>query len=127
MDLTPFFLSVLEQDSAPIVLCDRNHTIVYLNPEAARRYAKRGGYDLVGKNLLACHNEESRAAIVRVLSWFEENPLHNRVFTFHSDKENKDVYMIALRGADGKLIGYYEKHAFRNPETARPYTLDSQS
>ena len=32
MDLNPFFKSVLEQDTAAIVLCDLNHTIVYMNP-----------------------------------------------------------------------------------------------
>lgn len=30
MDLNPFFKSVLEQDTAAIVLCDLNHTIVYM-------------------------------------------------------------------------------------------------
>ena len=49
MDLMPFFQSVLEQDTAPIVLCDLNHTILYMNPVAAQRYAKRGGYALVGE------------------------------------------------------------------------------
>ena len=81
MDLTPYFQSVLELDTAPLVLCDRNHTIVYMNPEAARRYAKRGGYSLVGKNLLDCHNEASRAAITEILHWFEADPRNNRVFT----------------------------------------------
>ena len=36
-------------------------------------------------------------------------------------KENKDVYMVALRDEDGKLIGYYEKHEYRNRETAKRY------
>ena len=30
MDLNPYFKSVLEQDTAAIVLCDLNHTIVYM-------------------------------------------------------------------------------------------------
>ncbi len=29
--------------------------------------------------------------------------------------------MIALRDDDGTLIGYYEKHEYRNIETAKPY------
>jgi len=33
------------------------------------------------------------------------------------------VYMIALRDESGKLIGYYEKHEFRNRETAKLYDL----
>lgn len=30
-----YFKSVLEQDEAAIVLCDLEHTIVYMNPAAA--------------------------------------------------------------------------------------------
>ena len=37
------------------------------------------------------------------------------------DKENKDVYMIALRDDDGTLIGYYEKHEYRDMETMSLY------
>jgi hypothetical protein len=29
--------------------------------------------------------------------------------------------MVALRDDDGTLIGYYEKHAYRNKETAGLY------
>ena len=43
-----FYKSVLEQDEAAVVLCDLNHIIVYMNPAAAGRYAKSGGYELVG-------------------------------------------------------------------------------
>lgn len=60
MDLNPYFKSVLEQDTAAIVLCDLNHTI---------------------------------------------------------------VYMVALRDDAGKLIGYYEKHEYRNRETMKLYDI----
>ena len=29
--------------------------------------------------------------------------------------------MVALRDDEETLIGYYEKHEYRNPETATPY------
>ena len=124
MDLTPFFQSVLEQDTAPIVLCDLSHTILYINPTAAQRYAKRGGYALLGQNLLDCHNAQSVAAIERILDWFQADTKNNRVFTFRNEKECKDVYMIALRDSHGTLIGYYEKHAYRAPETRGIYALE---
>ena len=47
---------------------------------------------------------------------------HNIVYTFHNEKQNKDVYMVALRD-EGKLIGYYEKHEYRNVETMKQYDL----
>lgn len=31
--------------------------------------------------------------------------------------------MVALRDADGTLIGYYEKHEFRSPETMERYAF----
>ena len=91
MLLNKLFKSVLEQDRAPIVICDLEHTIVYMNPVAIERYHK----DLTGRNLKTCHNE----------------------------KENKDVYMVALRDDDGALIGYYEKHEYRTKEKGKLYEI----
>ena len=113
--------SVLEQDRASIVLCDLNHTIVYMNPSAKVRYEKRGGTELVGKSLLDCHNEKSCEMIEKIVSWFAESPANNMIYTYHNEKENKDVYMVALRDNTGNLIGYYEKHEYRNIETAPVY------
>ena len=105
-----------------MVLCDLTHTVVYVNPAAARRYAKHGS--LAGRNLLACHSPSSREKIREVLAWMTESPAHNRLFTYHHERDNADVYMVALREADGTLIGYYEQHICRTPETARPYEWD---
>lgn len=116
-----FYKSVLEQDEAAVVLCDLNHIIVYMNPAAACRYAKSGGYELVGKSLMECHNEKSNEMIYKVVDWFKESPEHNKIYTFYNEKENKDVYMIALRDADKKLIGYYERHMYRNRESGKLY------
>ena len=44
-------------------------------------------------------------------------------YTYRNDVENKDVYMVALRDDDGAFIGYYEKHEYRNRETAKLYDL----
>ena len=59
--------------------------------------------------------------IKKVVDWFSENPQNNRIFTYHNPTQNKDVYMIALRNENGELIGYYEKHEYRNAETANLY------
>jgi hypothetical protein len=58
-----------------------------------------------------------------VLEWFGKNLQNNIVYTFRNDDENKDVYMVALRDNDGNLIGYYEKHEYRNRETAKLYDI----
>lgn len=121
MELAPFFKSVLEQDRSPVVLCDIDHTVVYMNPAAGARYEKSGGMGLVGKSLLDCHVPQSKALIQKVVVWFAQSREHNLIYTFRNEKENKDVYMVALRDGAGKLIGYYEKHEYRNPETMGLY------
>lgn len=121
MELTAYFKSVLEQDRAAVVICNLEHTILYMNPAAIERYQNRGGATLLGKSLLNCHNEKSNEAIRRVLAWFEASPEHNLIYTFYNERENKDVYMVALRAENGTLIGYYEKHESRNRETMPRY------
>lgn len=123
MELSVFFKSVIDSDIAPVVICSADHTIIYMNPSAAQRYAKKGGYDLIGKSLLDCHNSDSNIKIKKVAEWFGESPDNNRMYTFHNPKENKDVYMIALRDESGELIGYYEKHEYRTAENADTYNF----
>lgn len=122
-NLNEIFKSVLEADRAAVVLCDLEHTIVYMNPVAIKRYEKWGGADLLGKSLLDCHNEHSREMIIKVVNWFQESPENNLVYTFYNQKENKDVYMVALRNDSKELIGYYEKHEYRDRETMKMYNL----
>lgn len=118
-----FFKSIIDQDKCAVVICNLQHEIIYMNPAAIQRYAKRGGEKLIGQSLLDCHNKESAEKIEQVIQWFAASHEHNLVYTFRNEKENKDVYMVALRGDDGKLIGYYEKHEYRTPETMKLYDL----
>lgn len=124
MELLPFFKSVLEQDRSAVVLCDLDHTIVYMNPAAGERYAKYGGMALLGQNLLDCHGPWSGGMIKKAAAWFAQSRNHNLIYTFRNDKENKDVYMVALRAEDGELIGYYEKHEYRSRETMGLYDFE---
>lgn len=124
MELFQFFKSVLDQDLCAVVICNLEHEIIYMNPAAVARYAKRGGAELIGKCLLNCHNEKSVEMIRKVLDWFQESKDHNRIYTSRNEKENKDVYMIALRDENGTLIGYYEKHEYRDAETAELYSFE---
>lgn len=120
-DLSQYFKSVIDQDRCAVVICNLAHEIIYMNPAAAARYANRGGAALVGQSLLGCHNAQSAAMIEKVTAWFAESREHNIIYTYHNEKENKDVYMVALRDADGTLIGYYEKHEYRDLETGALY------
>ena len=124
-DINEIYKSVLEADRAAVVICDLEHTIIYMNPAAIDRYVKWGGKALMGKSLMNCHTEKSREMIQKVVDWFKASGDNNLVYTFFNEKENKDVYMVALRNDVGDLIGYYEKHEYRNRETMKMYDLSN--
>ena len=117
-----FYKSIVDQDRCAVVICNLNHEIIYMNPAAVLNYEKWGGEKLIGRSLMECHNQASREKIQQVVDWFIEDDNHNIVYTFHNEKQNKDVYMVALRD-EGKLIGYYEKHEYRNTEKMKLYDL----
>ena len=122
MDITAqIYKSVLEADRAAVVICNLSHIIIYMNPAAISRYAKWGGEKLIGRSLLDCHNERSREMILKITNWFSRSESSDIVYTSYNPKENKDVYMVALRDDNRKLIGYYEKHEYRNRETMKMY------
>ena len=124
VNLNEVYKSVLEADKAAVVICDLDHKIIYMNPIAINRYVKWGGEKLIGQNLLNCHNDKSREMIIKVLEWFKASKDNNIVYTSYNEKENKDVYMVALRNDAGELIAYYEKHEYRNQETMTMYKMD---
>ena len=122
-DLSPFFKSIIDQDQASVVVCDLNHTIIYVNPAACEHYAKWGGEKLTGTSLMDCHNERSQGLIIQVTEWFKASKCNDKVHTFYNEKQNKDVYMIALRDENRELIGYYEKHEFRTKDETPFYDM----
>ena len=122
-DLGQFFKSIIDQDKAPVVICDLDNVVVYMNKAAAIHYASNGGYDIVGHSLLDCHNENSAALIHKVVEFFKEDKNNNIIHTFINRKEEKDVYMVALRDDEGELIGYYEKHEFRSFDNEPLYNI----
>ena len=101
-NLVAVYKSVLEADNAAVVICDPDHMIIYMNPAAISRYEKWGGEALVGKCLMGCHNEKSCEMIEKVVDWFGKSHDNNLVYTYYNEKENKDVYMVALRDDSGE-------------------------
>lgn len=123
MDLNPFFKSIIDQDSASVVICDTEHTVVYMNHAARRIHAEHGSSLAPGSSILDCHQPESNRKIQQVVDWFRADRNHNRVYIAHRPAINRDQYMVALRDESGELIGYYEKHEYRDPETGKLYDL----
>jgi hypothetical protein len=121
MDLSPLFKSIIDQDDAPVVICDTMHVVVYMNPAAVEHYSDQGGAGIVGLHIFDCHTKRTGEVIRSVVDWFADSKDHNKVHTFYNNRQNKDVYMVALRDDDGNLIGYYEKHEFRNRDESPFY------
>lgn len=117
--MNEFLEAVVEADDQPVVICNTEHTIVYMNPTAIKRYEKRGGAQLIGRSIFDCHNAHSKEIILSIFQQFQDNPGLNKVYTYtrRKDDEDRDVYIVALRNKSGELIGYYEKHESRVHET----------
>ena len=124
MELAVFFKSIIDQDKEPVVICDLDHKIIYMNAAACDHYDKFGGAKLLGQSVLDCHNPRSVEMINKVVDWFKADKAHNSVHTYYSKSKNMDIYMIALRDEQGELIGYYEKHESRNQDPEPLYKMD---
>lgn len=66
MKLYKLLKSVLDQDLAPVVVCDIDDVIVYMNPSAITRYHK----NLTGNSIKDCHPPKANEMIDKVVAWF---------------------------------------------------------
>ncbi|MCD7807490.1 MAG: PAS domain-containing protein [Lachnospiraceae bacterium] len=119
--MNEFLEAVVEADDQPVVICDTEHIIVYMNPTAIRRYEKWGGEKLIGRSIFDCHNAHSGEMIRSIFARFQEDRDLHKVYTYtkKKDGEDRDVYIVALRKKGGELIGYYEKHESRVHEARK--------
>lgn len=126
--ITKYFKSIIDADNQPVVICNLENEIIYMNPVAVKRYEKWGGAYLVGRNIFDCHNPQSVRKMQEVVEWFRKDKNNNVVYTFHNTKGDNDydVYMIALRDENGELMGYYEKHENRIHESMKLYDLGQE-
>ncbi|MBW1644771.1 MAG: PAS domain-containing protein [Deltaproteobacteria bacterium] len=90
----------------PVVFVDTNHVIRYLNRRAVRQY--RAGVRLLNRSLLDCHNEKSRQVIRETLRALEAGEEERLIHAL----PRKRLYMRAVRDADGRLLGYYERFEY---------------
>jgi PAS domain S-box-containing protein len=96
--------AILDSLRDPILVADRDHVTRYMNRAATAHYSQ--GAALIGRSLLECHNERSQAVMREVLAALEAGE-EERLIT---DNEKHRIYMRAVRGADGRLLGYYERY-----------------
>jgi PAS domain-containing protein len=102
-------LAVLDSLKEPILLADTRHIVTYMNRAAVEHYS--GGEELLGTSLYDCHNENSCRIMDEVLAALEGGEEERLI----SNDAKRRIYMRAVRGDGGALIGYCERYA--PPET----------
>jgi transcriptional regulator with PAS, ATPase and Fis domain len=77
----------IEKLDGNIIVSDAEGTIIYLNEKAILNYEKDGGKNLIGKNLMDCHNESSRKKILEIMRTQKYN-----VYTIEKKGKKKIIY-----------------------------------
>ena len=124
MELVDFFRGVIETSKSPIVICDMDYRIVYINSEADAFFKKQNKNITTGTSVRIYFNEETMSKINMSIEWFKEDINNNKVFSYHIDEGNQDVYIRAIRDDKKNLIGFFNYHEFRDPENGKQYDVD---
>lgn len=124
MDKSKFYEKCIDTYDAPVVICEIDYKVVYMNDAAAVNYAKFGGKKLIGKTFSLVVDEEWLSQLNACIEWFKEDSDNNKVFSSHKENNNEDVYICAIRNDDLTLAGYCVRHIRRDPERGTPYDID---
>ncbi len=123
MEASYYVERLIDTKPTPVVICDLEYRIVFMNTCAKQRYKKSNGEDIVGKKLHAFVDIETLSKIDMVVEWFKESKENNKVFSQHTES-NTDVYIIAIRDEDGELIGFTDIFEERDPDHGETFDLD---
>ena len=96
--------AILDSLKDPILFADTEHVTRYMNKAAIAHYDE--GESLIGRSLLDCHNERSQQMMIEILAEMHEG-LEERKIT---DNEKYRIFMRAVRGTGGQVLGYYERY-----------------
>ena len=121
-DLFEFFKGIIDSEEGPIVLCNLDYRIIYENPAAMKYYAPVS--PVTGKLLSTLMDEEMLSKVDMSVEWFKEDIKNNKVFALHDDANNMDMYILAIRNANGELIGFYGRREDRTPDSGKEFDLD---
>ena len=77
----------IEKLDGNVIVSDAAGRIIYMNERAIASYEKDGGKELIGKDLLDCHSESSRAKIMEIMTSGQKN-----VYTIEKRGRKKIIY-----------------------------------
>ncbi len=89
-----------EELGCAITVCDTEGVILYMNDKAKATFAKHG--DLIGKNLMNCHNDRSKSIIHDMLETGGTN-----CYTITKGGVRKMIYQSAWK-ENGQVKGLVE-------------------
>ena len=122
IDLTDFFKGIVDSEEGPIVICNLDYRIVYVNPKADVYYEPVK--PLAGKLLATLMDEEMMSKVGMSVEWFKEDVKNNKVFALHDKVNNMDMYILAIRNSKNELIGFYGRREDRTPDQGKEFDLD---
>jgi PAS domain-containing protein len=99
-----FLAAILDSSKDPVLVADTSHVTCYMNRAAIAHYEQGAG--LIGRSLLECHNAQSQQMILEIWDAMHHG-LEERLIT---DGEQERIFMRAVRGPEGELLGYYERY-----------------
>jgi hypothetical protein len=103
--------TLLDSLKDPFVFTDTQHIVRYMNRAAIAHYKE--GAALLGRSLLDCHNAVSQQQIIDITAAFAAGENECLI----TDNEKHRIFMRAIRGPAGQLLGYYERY---EPPVAKP-------
>ncbi len=121
-ELFDFFKGIIDSEEGPIVLCNLDYRIIYENPAAMMYYTPAA--PITGKLLSTLMDEEMMSKVNMSVEWFKEDRKNNKVFAFHDNTNNMDMYILAIRNTKGELIGFYGRREDRTPDQGKIFDLD---
>ncbi len=102
-DLT-LFTALLDSLKDPVLFVDTNHTIRYMNKAAIAKHKQ--GAALIGRSLLDCHKEASQRVLLDHFAALQAGDEERLT----GDGPKQRTFMRAVRDAEGRLVGYYERY-----------------
>jgi PAS domain-containing protein len=87
---------------AAVTVCDADGIILEMNERAAETFARDGGVELIGRNVLDCHPEPSRSQLAAMLAARTPN-----VYTIEKNGVRKLIYQSPWFVA-GEYRGFVE-------------------
>ncbi len=108
MDENTILRGILDSYPYPIVFVDSTFTIRYMNRCAQYHYYQERGYqDLIGKNLVLCHDKEGSRQRIRAA--YEKMKRDGKEAFIGVNLRNQRIYMQPVRNQAGELIGFFER------------------